>query len=877
MKLSKKINIIQAIALIIAIILCIMFDIGFTNGTKKGDLIRVTEISKGVRGRLELKENELTYLSELYAGLYQEGQIRITNTIKNNPKLNNFFSVNSLDFQGIYNISSGRFTSFYGNDNTSWEVKSKLLTTINGETENIKLIEYSESFYLCKYKLINSNNYVILIKQIDEGFLNDLGSSTNSIVYFVNNPELNNINQRIVKDEIEYLTIEKKDKISTLSKIGYSPDNIYFVLEQENQVQSTISKGFKTFMIVMFSLIILSNLFIYIIIKKVLVKRIVNLNNSICTISKYNNYTNRLELDSKNDEISNLCVSINEMLTNVESAKNKIKYSEKKYHNIINSMTNGFIFVRSIYDNDGNIINGEIIDMNSAAKVMLRLKKFQNIKLTDLLKNNKQLATNVILNLCKLKNNTQLILDKEIELYNNTWGMITLNRISVNNFFIIINDVTKIKMYSENMKFFANYDTLTGIYNRRKIIDYLNELKKGNREFSFYFIDLDNFKGLNDTLGHEEGDKLLQAVAKSLTSIENESVKIGRFGGDEFVIVNEGDIRKNYISKFANVILDAINKTYVFDKFTYNLEASIGISAFPADSYDVNEIIKYADIAMYNSKMNGKNIVSVFEKEMFNKHELENKIKEAIKNGEFIPYFQPIFNVKEKKVDGLEALVRWVNGNEVLSPSSFLEIARRSNVLYNIDKVMIEEVCKFSKLFYKKFQSYISISINVSNSLLTKKEFVDFIINKLQEYSIPPEYINIEITEEEIIRDMNYIVSILNHLRKFGIKVSLDDFGTGYSTYSYINLLPLDIMKIDKTLVQGIEKHEKNYSVVKSLIDLSRSLNLEIICEGVESEEQLKLLTNFDCRRIQGYYFSKPKSIDEVLDYVEKINFSKDE
>lgn len=446
-----------------------------------------------------------------------------------------------------------------------------------------------------------------------------------------------------------------------------------------------------------------------------------------------------------------------------------------------------------------------------------------------------------------------------------------MNSVIDGSFFIIINDITEIKSYSEEMKYLATYDTLTSIFNRRKLIEYGKELIENKEEFSLYFIDLDNFKKINDSLGHDYGDKVLISVSQDLIKLASKEIKIGRLGGDEFVIIKKGNSTYDELKNFSTTIKNSISKSYNFKNFKFKLKSSIGVAYYPLDGKDISTIIKYADIAMYHSKSSGGNCFSIFEKSFLDDYDLEDKLKIALTENQLITYYQPIYNINNHKIDTVEALVRWESENGLIPPNSFIPLAKRTGLIVDIDKKVFEDSCILCKEHKEKYGDYLTVSINISYGLLIESNFSEFIISTINKYNIPPSFIKLEITEDEIIKDLNYVISILNKLRKKGILIALDDFGVGYSSFNYIKKLPLDTIKIDKSLIFSIENDKKSLSIIQTLITLSKSLNLEVVCEGVEVKNQLKLLETLGCDKIQGYLFSKPIIKDELYNYMDNF------
>lgn len=417
----------------------------------------------------------------------------------------------------------------------------------------------------------------------------------------------------------------------------------------------------------------------------------------------------------------------------------------------------------------------------------------------------------------------------------------------------------RLKNYADNLEYLGSHDLLTSLINRNKLTDCIGELRAKNEEFSIFFIDLDNFKKINDTLGHNIGDQLLCQVANELVKIINdESVLVSRIGGDEFIILRIGNNDVQAIEKLANKVLTNLNKVYTINNYSYEIKASMGISFYPQHCEDEVNLMQYADIAMYDSKGNGGNNYKIFEENMLEPLEIENKLSDGIKNGEFEAYYQPIYDIVTKKIIGAEALVRWKSENGIIYPDKFIPLAKKTGDIFGIDMLVLRQSIRLCREWIDKGEKNFYVSINASKTFLKQNNFVECIKNELKAQNVPTSSLRLEITEDEIIDDVEYTKSLLKKIREAGINVYLDDFGTGYSSFNYIKTLPIDVVKIDRSLLVNIETDIKAKSIVETMIKLCHNLELKVVCEGVEELAQVEILKNIDCDYIQGYYFSKP-------------------
>ncbi|MGL5351790.1 MAG: putative bifunctional diguanylate cyclase/phosphodiesterase [Clostridium sp.] len=444
--------------------------------------------------------------------------------------------------------------------------------------------------------------------------------------------------------------------------------------------------------------------------------------------------------------------------------------------------------------------------------------------------------------------------DLKIELEeDNGQDEISVLTMDINNMF------SRLKNYSDNLEYVGSHDLLTSLINRNKLTDYIGELRANNEEFSIFFIDLDNFKKINDTLGHNVGDQLLCQVANELVKIVNDdSIIVSRIGGDEFIILRKGKNEEEGIKELANEVLTKLNKVYNISNYSYEIKASMGISFYPQHCEDEVNLMQYADIAMYSSKGSGGNNYRIFEESMLEPLEIENKLNDGIKNGEFEAYYQPIYDVGANKIIGSEALVRWKSGSGMIYPDKFIPLAKKTGDILEIDMLVLRQSIKLCREWIDKGENNFYVSINASKTFLKQDNFVDIIKNELESQKVPSSALRLEITEDEIIEDIEYTKKLLKKIREAGIDVYLDDFGTGYSSFNYIKTLPIDVVKIDRTLLVNIETDSKAKSIVETMIKLCHNLDLKVVCEGVEELAQVEILKNINCDYIQGYYFSKP-------------------
>ncbi|MBV7271801.1 GGDEF and EAL domain-containing protein [Clostridium sp. PL3] len=435
----------------------------------------------------------------------------------------------------------------------------------------------------------------------------------------------------------------------------------------------------------------------------------------------------------------------------------------------------------------------------------------------------------------------------------------------------VMSDVTKNKMLE-------GCDNLTRIPNRVFIFEELNNLIKdiriNNRKGALIYIDIDNFKNLNDNFGWHFGDMILVLFSQLITTLLDKHGKLARLGGDEFIILIDefNDIKE--IEEICNRIQEYMEKPFeVMDKKVY-ITVSLGVTIFPDDSSNMDELLKFCSFAMYKSKNKGKNMCTFFDKQIaetyFRKILIESQLKNSINNNELDIFYQPQIDAKNNEIIGIEALLRWNNcklGN--VSPREFIPIAEDIEYIIQIGNWVLDESLKTASRWRKKGYKFNVISVNISPIQIKRIDFKDNLLNTCAKYNIPPSSLEIEITEGTLMEACKDRIEALNQLIKSGVNIAIDDFGTGYSSLNYLVTLPVNTLKIDKSFIDNI-KNEKNKALIKCILNLSKSLKYKIVTEGVETKEQMDLLVDLGCNIIQGYYFSKPLPLNEIEDLLEK-------
>ncbi len=441
-------------------------------------------------------------------------------------------------------------------------------------------------------------------------------------------------------------------------------------------------------------------------------------------------------------------------------------------------------------------------------------------------------------------------------------------------------DITNKKENEKNLKLQrdalahqAYHDTLTGLPNRSLFLDRLNQyIHKAHRnkhKVAVLFIDMDRFKEINDSLGHVFGDKTIKEVARRIESQIRETDTLARFGGDEFIMIFN-DI-KNSISivNIVQKVMQSMDNPITIEGHSVYVTLSIGISIYPDDADTSDDLLKNADAAMYKAKNDGRNTYRFYTEDMtkkaFERMALESSLRQAIKDDDFMLYFQPQVDGESDEVIGMEALLRWEHRSMgFIPPDKFIAIAEETGLIIPLGKWILRTCMRQMVKWYAKGLHPGTLAINISMIQLQKDDFVSMLEMILKETMCQPQWIEIEVTESQIMKNPEQTILTLQEISKLGIEISIDDFGTGYSSLSYLKRLPIDTLKIDRSFVKDIPDDEEDIEIVKAVIALAGSLNLRVIAEGVETEDQKVFLVKNGCKNIQGYLYAKPMPADEM-------------
>jgi len=444
-----------------------------------------------------------------------------------------------------------------------------------------------------------------------------------------------------------------------------------------------------------------------------------------------------------------------------------------------------------------------------------------------------------------------------------------------------ITDVTERLKAEEKILHQAYFDTLTDLPNRFLSLDRLSNLiidaKRKNELVAILFLDLDDFKKVNDTLGHETGDKLLIEAAARLLSVVRSGDTVGRLGGDEFIVLLSELYKVTDVLPIVDNLITQFRKAFEIDDRELILTASIGIAVFPDDGDNASELLRNADSAMYNAKELGRNAYSYFteamNKEVSRRLALEEQMHGALNRNEFQVFYQPQIEVDSNRIVGAEALLRWTNPvlGDVM-PDEFITIAEQTGLIIPLGEFVLKQALEMTAQWQNLFNSRFLISVNLSPSQFRDPNLLDFIKNTLHQFNVLSEFLELEITEGVLMSGHTYIDEALIGMNNLGVSIALDDFGTGYSSLSYLRNYPFDTLKIDRSFVNDMTEKPADRELVNATIAMAHALRLKVVAEGVETEEQLAHLATQGCETAQGYLFSKPISSNEFSKMLERVN-----
>ncbi|MGE5628336.1 MAG: EAL domain-containing protein [Solirubrobacterales bacterium] len=715
------------------------------------------------------------------------------------------------------------------------------------------------------------NGMFILAKYLDKSEV-DLISSVIGMNFTIHNYVAADY-KNTVADSSESVYIDNRNP-DTISGYGIVNDifdspalSVELSLPKDILIQADSNMHFL--IIIMAAIFILFVLIVLKFVDIIVLKRISKIKNTINVMNYTNDLSLRLE-DNNNDEISELSHKFNKMIDQIQSSNENLLKSERKYYSLFSNMMSCFMYGKVILNEADQFSDFIILEVNNSWAYIFDMTKDDLINkpgmqiLPNELKSHPKLAemiTDVALN-----GNTSIADVFYFERYG-TWFHLTMYSTEKYHFVMMLTDITDKQNAEKKIMNIAYVDELTDLPNRKKLLEeiqrVLEESSEKSEKFALLFIDLDNFKGINDSLGHEVGDFVLEKTALRLKQLVDDSITVGRLGGDEFIIILRHINHISQAEALANKLYSLIKPVINYKGSELYIGASIGISIYPEDGLTLSQLLRNADTAMYAAKRNGGYCYELYSRGM-NDYALtelimEGNLRKALQNNEIIVYYQPIVDLKTMKTIGAEALTRWKQNDILVPPSQFIPLAKNIGVIVDIDNWVLRTACVQCKAWQNNIISgEFHISVNTSYKQIKEPNFIKTVVMAYEDAGLDSKYLKLEITEDEAMEDVELIIDVLKKLNARGVSADLDDFGTGYSSLSYVNRLPINILKIDRSLINSIDKNPRSVEIVRTIMVMCHSLGIRVLAEGVERESQLELLRQFDCDLIQGFIISKP-------------------
>jgi diguanylate cyclase (GGDEF)-like protein/PAS domain S-box-containing protein len=438
---------------------------------------------------------------------------------------------------------------------------------------------------------------------------------------------------------------------------------------------------------------------------------------------------------------------------------------------------------------------------------------------------------------------------------------------NITNYIFVYSDIRERKNFEKTLEHLAQHDHLTDLPNRMLLHDRLNQsiiqAERNNRKIAVLFLDLDHFKNINDSMGHNTGDTVLIQAAQRLKKALRKGDTLARHGGDEFIVVMEGFDSKNDVSILCKKLLNHISPEFLVNGEKYFLGVSIGISIYPEHGNTVSDLISKADIAMYKAKSDGRNDYKFYTPDLntniLDRMKIDTDLHNAITNDEFVLHYQPQISIENNEIIGVECLVRWEHPDQgLIYPDNFIPAAEEIDLMVPIGEIIINKACAQMHEWFSKGIDIGIMAVNISGKQINNSKLLDHVTKALEKYSIPSNRLELEVTENFIMKQGEQSINSLEVLRDSSVHISIDDFGTGYSSLNYLKKLPINKIKIDRSFIEGIPSDPHDKAIINAVIAIGRSLNYKVIAEGVENAEQLKFLKENGCDEYQGYYCSKP-------------------
>lgn len=552
--------------------------------------------------------------------------------------------------------------------------------------------------------------------------------------------------------------------------------------------------------------------------------------------------------------------------------KDQLELARRTYRSATERGNDGFYIAAPVECREGRTVDFEIVDCNERGAELLhrRRENLIGVRTSHLYGPRASARLHGILVDAMEKHTYEGELNLSDEQAGQSWVHLSVRR-SDGQLAITLRDITDTKLHVAQLEKLSNEDALTGLPNRLWLNNYLPaalaRAKQAEGELSLLFIDLDGFKRVNDTAGHDAGDELLRHAAERMQECVRPHDHVARIGGDEFVVVIEGAHRGD-VAHVAQRIVQAFQEAFRLASGVQRIGTSIGISTYPDDAQDADTLLKYADIAMYSVKLDGKHAWRFFERRradfIAQQHRKEAELREALENDQIVVFYQPRIDARTGKACGLEALARWAHPSRgILEPAEFIELAEETGLINRLGEVVADKVCRQLASWKDNGQEAVPVSINVSARQFMQPDLLNQLSTCLHRCGVEPGQIEIEVTESSMMHDAARVAETLSSFRHLGIKLSLDDFGTGYSSLSQLQDLDFDVLKVDRAFTAKLQE-PKGEVFFTAIISMAHSLGMRVVAEGVETAEQMARLKALGCDELQGYRLSRPIAPERV-------------
>ncbi|MEW6117501.1 MAG: EAL domain-containing protein [Nitrospirota bacterium] len=554
-----------------------------------------------------------------------------------------------------------------------------------------------------------------------------------------------------------------------------------------------------------------------------------------------------------------------------------LQESEHRYRTLFNAIDEGFCIIEVMFDEHEKPVDYRFLEINPSFEKQTGLIDAQGKRMRELAPKHEEYWFETYGNIAltgqpvRFQSRAEQ-LQRWFDVYAFRFGQPEDRQVAV-----LFNDITERKRIEEEIKHMAHHDALTGLPNRRLFIDIITfalaEARRHKKRLALLFLDLDRFKEVNDTLGHEAGDELLKHVSVRLKAVIRRTDTIARIGGDEFNIVLTDIARGEDAGDVARKIVESFQKPFSIAGKELHITTSIGISIYPDDTDDIDILFRCSDMAMYHAKETGRNTYQFYNPAIntrsLERMRLEGMLRRTIEGGELVVYYQPQVSIETRQMICAEALVRWRHPEQgMLDPKHFIPLAEETGIIAAIDEWVLRTACTQCREWQESGIPGMCVTVNLSAEQFQKTDLVERISLILKETGLEPNRLDLEITESTAMKSLEQTIHNMNRLAEIGVRISIDDFGTGYSSLSYLKKLPIQKLKIDQSFVRDIATDPDDRAIISAVTAVAQNMKLRVIAEGVETEEQFEFLKSIGCQEIQGFFFSKPLPADEFRELI---------